>query len=95
MKRSHQESAKFWQQHIEAARSFPGSVQKYCDVHKIESSSFYQWRKRISEMPNPGVTDFLPVVISKPERLNQNLESRMPNAQWVAEVMLHLLRGFS
>ena len=36
------ERAKFWQQHIEAAKSFAGTGQQYCDEHELEASSFYQ-----------------------------------------------------
>ena len=91
MKRSRQEIARFWQQHIEAAKSFPGSAQQYCDAHEIQSASFYSWRKRLS-----GVRDhkakFLPVIISESERPAEQSERALPNAQWVAEVMAHLIR---
>ena len=96
MKRSRQERIRFWQQHVDAAKLFPGGAQKYCDEHEIESSSFYNWRKLLSGSPqSPSRSDFLPVIVSKPERAEQSSENILPNTQWVAEVMLHLIRGLA
>lgn len=87
------ERAKFWQQHVEAAKSFTGSVQQYCDTHELEPSSFYQWRKRLAAATqNPSRLDFLPVVVSNPGQSGRPSEATLPNAQWVAEVMVHLIR---
>jgi hypothetical protein len=95
MKRSRQEVIRFWQQHVEAAKSFPGSAQKYCDAHEIESPSFYSWRKRLSGARNPDMAKFLPVIISESERPAEQSGRGLPNAHWVAEVMLHLIRGLA
>lgn len=90
MKRSRQEVVRFWQQHIEAAKSFPGSVQRYCDAHQIQSPSFYRWRKRLSE--DPYKAKFSPVIISESGQPADPWERPLPSAQWVAEVMVHLIR---
>jgi hypothetical protein len=96
MKRSRQERTRFWQQHVDAAKLFAGSAQKYCDEQEIESSSFYHWRKILSgSTQSSSRSDFLPVIVSKPERAEQSSEANLPNAQWVAEVMLHLIRGLA
>ena len=96
MKRSRLERTKFWQQHVDSAKSFPGSAQKYCDEHEIESSSFYQWRKILSAPTQSSRrSDFLPVIVSEPQRGERSIETILPNAQWVAEVMLHLIRGLA
>jgi hypothetical protein len=96
MKRSRQEVEKFWKQHIEAAKSFPGSAQKYCDANEIESPSFYSWRKRLSGIArDPGSAKFLPVIISGSEQATEQSARELPNAQWVAQVMLHLIRGLT
>ena len=96
MKRSRQEVEKFWKQHIEAAKSFSGSVQKYCDANGIESASFYSWRKRLSSVArDPDYAKFLPVIISDSDRRSAASERALPNARWVAEVMLHLIRGLA
>ena len=90
------ERAKFWQQHVEAAKSFSGSVQQYCDEHDLDPSSLYQWRKRFSGTnQNPSKSEFLPVVVSRPEQSERPSQAILPNAQWVAEVMLHLIRGLA
>lgn len=94
MKRTHSERAKFWQQHIDTAKSFPGSAQQYCDEHELESSSFYQWRKRLSGSQSLKKSDFLPVVVAT-ERTERPSDPVLPNAQWVAEVMVYLLRGLA
>jgi hypothetical protein len=89
------ERAKFWQQHVEAAKSFDGTAQQYCDKHELEPSSFYQWRKRlVGDTQKTGGAKFLPVVISKSEQFASRT-APLPNAQWVAEVMLHLIRGLA
>ena len=87
------ERAKFWQRHVEAAKSFAGTAQQYCDEHDLEPSSFYQWRKRLFiSTENPGRLDFLPVVVSGPGQSGASSQSALPSAQWVAEVMVHLIR---
>lgn len=89
------ERAKFWQQHVETAKSFAGTVQQYCDEHELEPSSFYQWRKRlVGTTQTPRRSAFLPVVVSNPGQ-SQPSQASLPNAQWVAEVMLHLIRGLA
>jgi transposase-like protein len=80
---------------MEAAKSFPGSVQKYCDTHEIQASSFYNWRKRLLEARNFEKAKFLPVVISEAKQPAEHPQRALPNAQWVAEVMLHLIRGLA
>jgi transposase-like protein len=88
--------AKFWQQHVEATKSFPGSIQKYCEQHELDPSSLYQWRKRFSGATQVKTkSEFLPVVVSSPARAELPAMSPLPNAQWVAEVMLHLIRGLA
>ena len=90
------ERAKFWQQHVEAAKSFPGSIQNYCELHELDSSSLYQWRKRFSGATQVKTkSEFLPVVVSSPALAGSTAGSTLPNAQWVAEVLLHLIRGLA
>ena len=96
MNRIQSERSGFWQQHVDAAKSFPGSAQQYCDEHELESTSFYQWRKKLSgSAQSSKKSDFLPVVVTKPERAERPSEAMLPNAQWVAEVMVCLIRGLA
>jgi hypothetical protein len=95
MNKTYSERAKFWQQHIDAAKSFPGSAQHYCDVRELKVASFYQWRKRLSKYQLPKKSAFLPVIVAQVEQPDRTPEIALPNAQWVAEVMLHLIRGLA
>ncbi len=95
MKRTHLENVKFWQQHIESAKSFPGSIHAYCRAQKIDSSSFYQWRKKLSIQQGSRCTkpEFVPVVVSRREDDASAMSMSSPEARWVAEFVAHLVRG--
>jgi len=86
--------AEIWRKHIESARSFPGTAREYCERHSLQVQSFYQWRKRLFAVSGLKRSSFVPVVMSRvePEPLRR---TDLPDAQWTAEFILHLLRGRS
>lgn len=86
--------AKFWQSHIEAAKSFRGSAARYCDREQISLQSFYQWRKRLSSgIPSRYANVFVPVEIL-PASSPQNFQQRtsLPDPKWTAAFVSHLLQ---
>lgn len=90
--------AKYWSDHIEAAGIYPGSVSAYCRAHGLEVSSFYWWRRKLrARPPKCSPPSFLPVVVRDTNALTRQPmpASKLPDARWVAEVMLHLARGLA
>ena len=94
----------FWRNHLVAAQSDPNGITAYCKLHGLRSATYYGWRKKlkvgISEPKKVSIgrpkiprSPFLPVAVSVPETKFQNRSPALPNAKWVAEVMLHLIRG--
>ena len=95
MKRDPLAKSKIWQQHIQAAESFDGSVQDYCDKHGLGSGSFYQWRKKLKLSKNnngSSTSGFLPVVVSSLESMEKRSSiASLPDPRWAAEFVAHLL----
>lgn len=87
MSKVHRE--KIWREHIERAGRFPGSIEAYCRSQGIEASSFYNWKRKLKSQ-----LSFLPVVIAEGARVEKQASS-LPEARWVSEVMVHLIRGLS
>lgn len=86
---THSEKAEKWQNHMAAAAAFPGSAISYCQSQGISPSTFHHWRRKFKYSGEKVIRPaFVPVVVSSP-RL------KLPEAQWVAEVMTHLIRGLS
>mgnify|MGYP006990015815 CR=1 FL=1 len=86
--------AKYWQKHVEAAKSFRGSAVEYCAREKIGLHSFYQWRRRLSSAkalaPDPI---FAPVEVF-PASSAQNFQRScsLADPKWAAVFVSHLLR---
>lgn len=106
MKTDFNENFEIWKNHIANAKAHPSGVAAYCEENNIKSSVYYGWRQVIKNaatnsdfeslaVPKQTTPSFYPVEIS--EALTENLKSfpGLPDARWVAEVMLHLLRGLS
>lgn len=49
-----------WQSLIELQPQSGMNVTEFCDAHDISSASFYQWRRKLAEVPPAGPA-FLPV----------------------------------
>lgn len=86
--------AKFWQQHIEAAKSFRGSAAQYCDRERIALQSFYQWRSRLSSSKIPARANaFAPVEILAASGQQSSPQYRtLPDPKWTAMFVSHLLQ---
>ena len=76
-----------------AADAFKGTAVAYCRAHDIDVNCFYAWRKRLeSRVGVASRSPFVPAVIDVSPAEQSNRLSRLPDAQWVAEVMAHLVR---
>ena len=78
-----------WQNHMDAAAVFPGTFQYYCQDHGLSISTFQYWRKKLSNTKERAAAPaFVPIKLWAPK-------APLPEAQWVAEVLAHLIRGLS
>lgn len=86
--------AKFWQQHIEALKSFGGSAAQYCNREKIAVQSFYQWRSRLSSSKIPARANaFAPVEILTASGPQSSPRYRtLADPKWTAVFVSHLLQ---
>lgn len=85
------EKEEFWRGHMSKSARFPGSLAAYCRSEGLSIHTFHYWRKRFAKgenrLPRPVSAPFVEVEIERsPER-------RLPDAAWVAELILHLSRG--
>lgn len=97
MNKHKEEKIQFWQGHFAAVETFQGSVKAYCKSQGLQLSTFYSWRKKLFCRSKPEkCSSFLPVIVRPPLTVKkEDRISALPDAQWVAEVMVHLLRGLA
>ena len=82
----------YWRQQLIAAERFPGSLREFCKHKGISLNTFQYWRNKFSnesqgqliQTPNPFVT----VAVEQTQVM-----SSMPDARWLAELILHLQTG--
>lgn len=99
----------FWRKHVDQSANHPVSKVEYCKENDLRFSTFFRWSKRfkdelsVQKKRKPIINSkkeravFLPVQIT-PEKISSkeySIPSHLPDARWVAEVMLHLVRGIS
>ena len=54
-----------WQQHILDQHSSGLNISAYCRLHKLASSSFFVWRRKLKHADTPVATQrFVPVTIT-------------------------------
>jgi hypothetical protein len=64
---SHQSTASYWQDVTNDFEKSGLPISKYCSMHKISTSSFYQWRKILNaERSNEksSIPSFIPIDIN-------------------------------
>lgn len=104
MKFTKEESLKYWQGHIEKSKHCAVSVQSYCKANNLLESSYYYWRDKIygkklglkTKATSKKVKSaFLPVVVSSEQEFECYPQTKrsLPDSQWVAEVITHVIRG--
>ena len=80
-----------WRDHVATAGRFPGSIESYCRSQNLSATALHYWRRKIStevrSRPVLTAAQFVRVEIERPE------PQRMPDAVWVADLILHLARG--
>lgn len=91
------EKEKRWQERLEAANVHPGGLAAYCRENQVSRSALDYWRKKIRKatlqrlnQPRP----FIPIEVLEAELRIAN-KPVLPDAKWVAEVILHLCAGMT
>lgn len=82
----------YWRQQSIAAERFSGTLKEFCKHKGISLNTLQYWRHKFSneakghqnQTPNPFVT----VAVEQAQVL-----SSLPDAKWVAELILHLQTG--
>ena len=85
-----QTKAEFWQGHIQAAKSFHGSLRKYCDKENLNFNNFQYWRNKFKENKDehlPVPSPFVPVQV---QQANLTRSQLLPDPKWVAEIIYEL-----
>ena len=86
---------KFWSDHLAAANQHPAGISAYCKEHSLSATMYYKWKIKLHEAKGEKRSAFLPVTVAAPEVIREGKMSarELPDAHWVADVMLHLIRG--
>lgn len=91
-----EQKIEFWFNHVEHSKKFDGSVLEYCRSNNIAPQTFYKWRakfaNKLAAVPVAAKQSkpFIPIQI---EPITTSGFSTMPDAKWVAELILHLQGG--
>ena len=103
MKQSSSEKLESWRGHVAAAESHAAGVTAYCAAEGLKISTYYSWRKFIKGSQGQSkrrpkiqktIRPFLPVEIVRPDNNEAQRDfCDLPDARWVAAVMVHLVRG--
>lgn len=103
------ETIEFWKCHAANAKLHPISIIAYCKENNLRFSTYYRWSKKVQNLntdtkltkpqikPKKAPSVFLPVEVASKEIKFENhfIKSSLPDAKWVAEVILYLTRGLS
>ena len=87
------ENEKRWLEHVRRSREHPEGLGAYCREQDISYMALAYWRKKCRAAILPPATqtgqrDFMPVEVLGAEEIPG--PRRLPDARWVAQVMLHL-----
>jgi hypothetical protein len=85
-------SEQLWRERIASADAFDGTAVAYCRANDIDVNCFYSWRKRLKFRIGISTrSPFVPAIIDVPP-VEHNNPAQLPDAQWIAEVLAHLVR---
>jgi hypothetical protein len=88
------ENEKIWRDRVVRASRYPGTILSFCRSEGISREGLRYWQKKIScgrvgSATAPVVPRFVDVEIVDQQRPTAGL----PDARWVAELILHLQSG--
>lgn len=107
MKIENNSKIEIWQNHMARAKAHPSGVIAYCHDEGLQVATYYYWHKKIKNESStckkgyrsPKLkkthSPFLPITVTESaiKYTDYSVATKLPEARWVAEVMLHLVQG--
>lgn len=100
MEQIDQGNKEFWKRKVDEARAFAGTDTEFCRQQGLNNTTFKNWKYRFSigdgkrsgrssrTKPSRAKWPFAAVQVKVPQ-----MNVHLPDARWVAEVILHMQRG--
>lgn len=97
-KSTRKENEQVWKSRVERSTRRTGNLEEFCRSEGVSSSSFSYWQNKLRSPSAPRkksreLSAFARVEILEP--VSHVPRSSVPNAKWVAEIILHLHRGMN
>ncbi len=87
-----QQKTEHWRKRIEEAEGFAGSERAFCSSQGLSLATFRYWKNKVKKQePSNLIVTTSPFVRVEIERPRP--QSKLPDAKWVAEILMHLSRG--
>jgi hypothetical protein len=82
------EKEKFWREQLRVAEQEGGSFEAFCRAKGLSPGRFSYWRKKLGERPKKALSlsPFIPVEVKATPK------ATLPDAAWVAEFIVELMR---
>jgi hypothetical protein len=90
-----------WKERLERAQQFSGGLRTFCKAEGISESAMYYWRTKLNPSitakdSNKVVPPFARATVgSHIPKVSQSLPvtTDLPDAEWIASFLCHLVRG--
>jgi hypothetical protein len=96
MTQANMENTLLWKERITKAHQFHGGLRDYCKAEGITEASLFYWRKKLNLVKPKEASPFTRAVV-KSDIPNPSdaasVTTHLPDAQWVASVLCHFVRG--
>lgn len=90
----HSDKETFWKEQLRLFTRFKGSQATFCRLHGLSTSTFQYWhRKHFQRERALQIIEPSPFIEVKVEPEVPRSRHNMPDAKWVAELILHLQGG--
>lgn len=83
---------------MERSRVRSGSLEGFCKAEGVSPSAFGYWQQKLrsQSVPRKRTSELSPFAkVEILEQASYPTRSSVPNAKWVAEIILHLHRGMT
>lgn len=91
----HLDKEEFWREQVRLFATFKGSRREYCRTHGLSANSFQYWYHKCNQTKKRDIQVVAPspFVEVKIDRQAEPSSRNVPDARWVAELILHLQEG--
>jgi hypothetical protein len=85
------ENQQVWRARVERASRRKGTILEFCADEGVSREALRYWQRKLDRQPQrlPTMSPFISVEVLEPA------PRRLPDARWVAELILHLQAGAS